>query len=295
MSDKKSILVTGITGQQGGAIARSLLVRGHQVRGLSRKVDSVAAQALTKLGVEMVAGDFGNPATLVAAATDVDAVFAMSTPFEAGDKVEVEQGVALVDAAVAAGVDHFVFTSVASADQNTGIPHFDSKYEVEKHLASTDLTWTVIAPVYFMENLLMPQTVDGLREGTYALALPADLALQQVAVADIGAFGAHVVENRDAFAGRRIDIASDEVSAVQSAVELADIVGGPVGTFEVPMEQIRSFSDDLALMFEWFINTGYSVDIEQLRADYPDVGWHRFGDWARRHVPQAINARADAA
>ena len=74
------------------------------------------------------------------------------------------QGIVLIDAAVAAEVNHFVYTSVASADEKTGIPHFDSKYEVEKHLGASGLTWTVIAPVYFMENLFMPQTIEALTD-----------------------------------------------------------------------------------------------------------------------------------
>lgn len=288
MSDNKLVLVTGATGKQGGAVARALLDHGHRVRGMTRDVDSEAARALTALGAEMVAGDFADSDSLVTAATGVDAVFAMSTPFEAGIETEVAQGVALIDAAVAAGVDHFVYTSVASADENTGIPHFDSKYEVERYLSASDLAWTVVAPVYFMENLFMPQTMEGLGNGIYATPLPADLVLQQVAVADIGALGAHVVANRDAFTRRRVEIASDELTSTQSAEVLTRVLDRPISTFEVPMDQIREFSEDFALMYEWFISTGYSVDIEELRATNPEVGWHRFADWAEQAVPALV-------
>ena len=288
MSTSKLVLVSGATGQQGGAVARALLARGHRVRGMTRNVDSDKAKSLAGEGAEMVAGDFTDPQTLVAAATGVDAMFAMSTPFEGGMEAEVRQGNALVDAAVAAGVDHFVFTSVASADKDTEIPHFDSKYEVEKHLATTGLTWSVIAPVYFMENLFIPQVLDGVRAGKYAVPLPADVRLQQVALADIGAFGAHVVENRDVFAGQRVDIASDELTSAQSAEELTRVLGRPIVHFEVPMNQLRAFSEDFALMYEWFISTGYTADIEGLRTKYPDVGWHRFAEWADKVVAGAV-------
>ena len=134
----------------------------------------------------------------------------------------------------------------------------------------------------------MPQTMEGLGNGIYAMPLPADLVLQQVAVADIGAFGAHVVGNRDAFAGRRVEIASDELTSAQAAEVLSGILDRPVSTFEVPMDQIRAFSEDLALMFEWFVNTGYSIDIEELRAAHVDVGWHRYADWAEKAVPALV-------
>jgi len=288
MANSKLVLVTGVTGQQGGAVARALITKGHRVRGLTRNVESDAAQAVSALGVDLVAGDFGDADSLAAAVAGVDTVFAMGTPFEAGEAAEVAQGIAIVDAAVGADIDHFVYTSVASADKNTGIPHFDSKFEVERHLASTELDWSVIAPVYFMENLFFGENLGALQDGTYPLPLPADLALQQVAVADIGAFGALVVDRKDDFVGRRVDIASDELTSTGTAVLLGQLLERTVEHFEVPMEQIRAFSEDFAIMYEWFIETGYTVDIDGLRASYPEVGWHRFADWAAVVVPPAL-------
>ena len=123
--------------------------------------------------------------------------------------------------------------------------------------------------MYFMDNLLMPQTVDGIRGGTYAVPLPADVSLQQVTIADIGAFGAYVVDNRDAFVGRRVDIAGDELTSTQSAEVLTRVLGRPIAHFEVPMDQIHALSEDLALMYERFISTGYTDDVEGLRGDVP--------------------------
>ena len=287
MSDSRLVLVTGATGQQGGSVARRLLEGGFRVRGITRNIESDAANELTGLGAEMIRADFTDAGSLGAALDGVDAVFAMTTPFEAGVDAETAQGVTLVDAAAAAGVDHFVYSSVASADKATGIPHFDSKYRVEEHLAASDLRWSVIAPVYFMGNLFFPDMLNGLRDGTYAIALPVDLPLQQIATEDIGAFAAHVLANPEEFAGKRIDIAGDQLSSRESADVLAGILGKPISVVEVPIEEIRSFSEDFALMYKWFVSTGYVADVDGLRSSYPEVGWTRFAEWATR-IPAAL-------
>lgn len=247
---------------------------------MTRNPHSGRARALTELGAAVVEGDFGDPDSLRQAVDGVDAVFAMGTSFEGGTDAEVVQGKALVDAAREARVAHFVYTSVAGADQGTGVPHFDSKYAVEVYLRDSDLPYTIVAPVYFMENLYFPGTFDGIKQGAYGSPLTPDRALQQVALEDIGRFAAEVLLNRDAFLGKRIELASDELTGVQVAEILSRQGLGRMAYFQVPMEQIRAMSDDFATMYQWFQDVGYTADIEALRRDYPQVGWHRYGDWA---------------
>src|SRR6478672_12757858 len=133
MSESMLVLVTGATGKQGGAVVEALLTRGHQVRALTRIAVSPAANRLREQGVEIAVGNFTDHDSLVRAARGVDAVYAMSTPYEQGAEKETAQGITLTEAVKAAGVDHFIYSSVASADRATGIPHFDGKYAVEKH------------------------------------------------------------------------------------------------------------------------------------------------------------------
>src|SRR5438094_9275622 len=143
MSGKLTVLVTGATGKQGGHLVRELLARGHSIRALTRKPQSAGAAALAARGVTIVTGDFEDQGSLERAARGVDTVFAMSTPFESGATTETREGINIVRAASAAGVSHLVYTSVAGADRATGIPHFDSKFEVEKEIGRAGVPFKI--------------------------------------------------------------------------------------------------------------------------------------------------------
>jgi uncharacterized protein YbjT (DUF2867 family) len=278
--EKLTVLVTGATGMQGGTLARVLLDRGHHVRAFTRKPDSPAAVRLAESGAEIFEGSFDNGASIEKAARGTDAVFAMGTPYQVGTEVETRQAKLIVDASAAAGTEHLVYSSVAGADKNTGIPHFDSKHEVEKHIRFLNLPHTIVGPVYVMENLFYPMHLDTLKQGTYALPLPADRVLQQIALEDIGRFAAHVIENREKFLGKRIDIASDEIDGGQTARLLSSLNGHDINYFEISIDDIRKQIEDIAVMYEWFDKVGFGADIKGLRRDYPDIGWHSFKDWA---------------
>jgi uncharacterized protein YbjT (DUF2867 family) len=281
MSTKRHVLVTGATGQQGGAVAAALLSRGHRVTALTRKPDGEGARRLAAAGAEIRAGDLGDAASVRQAAQGVDTMFLMGNSYEAGPEEETRQGIIAADAAKAAGIGHLIYSSVGNADKNTGIPHFESKIRVERHIAGLGIPYTVSAPVGFMENAVAAWGIAGLRQGVHAFALPPKRALQLVAVADIGAFAAILTERREQVFGRRIDIAGDELTGEDQAMILSQAIGRPVAYRALPIAAMREQSEDLALMFEWFDRTGYSADIAALRRDFPEVGWHSFADWAR--------------
>jgi uncharacterized protein YbjT (DUF2867 family) len=88
---------------------------------------------------------------LLRAAGDVDTMFLMGNSYEAGVEEEIRQGIIAADAAKAADVGHLIYSSVADANKKTGIPHFESKYLVEKHVAGLGIPYTISAPVAFME------------------------------------------------------------------------------------------------------------------------------------------------
>jgi uncharacterized protein YbjT (DUF2867 family) len=281
MSDKRKVLVFGATGQQGGGVVKVLKAAGHDIIALTRNPDSDKAQALKASGVDVSKGDFHSTDDLVNIMKEVDTVFSLTTPFEEGVERETAQGVATAEAAKKAGVGHFIFSSVASADKATGIPHFDSKYEVEKRIKELELPYTIIAPVYFMNNLVLPWTTDALKTGKISMAMPADRMLQQIASGDIAKFVGAVVDGREKYFGSRIDIAGDELTGEQMAQQLARITGKQFAFDSFSPDAMRETMEDMAIMFEWFDRVGYSADIEGLRTEFPNINLTSFEDYAR--------------
>src|SRR6185503_14332675 len=153
MTSDRTILIAGVTGKQGGAVARALPGTGFHLRGLTRRPDSEPAAALARRGVDVVKGDFDDEATLRRALAGVWGVFGVQNTWEAGVEREEAQGKRLATLAREAGVEHYVYTSVGSANRRTGIPHFDNKWRIEETVRGlTFPSHVILRPVAFMEN-----------------------------------------------------------------------------------------------------------------------------------------------
>jgi len=278
MAQQLTVVVTGSTGKQGGAVARGLLERGHKVRAVTRDPNSSRAKSLANAGATLFAASLEDTAAITKSLEGATSLFAMTTP-SGGTGAEIRQGVAAADAAKAAGV-HLVFTSVGSANRQTGVPHFDSKYEVEKHIAKIGVRATILAPVYFMENLYFAK--EQLAKGIYAATLPPTRTLAQVAVADIGAVAVRVLEDVGRFTGKRFDLASDELTGNDVVAILSRVTGRPFAYYQVPLDVIRQrMGEDGASMYEWLDRVGYTVDRVALHREFPDVAFHDFASWAK--------------
>lgn len=289
MGPKLIVVVLGATGKQGGSVARILLERGHQVRAVTRNPNSAEAKQLANAGASLVTAALEDAVALARALEGATSLFSMTTPRD-GTSAEARQGVIAADAAKAAGV-HLVFTSVGSANRHTGIPHFESKYVVENHIAQIGVRATILGPVYFMENLYFGK--EQLAKGIYAVPLPPERSLAQVAVADIGAVAVRVLENESRFAGRRFDLASDELTGNEAVTVLSRVTGRPFAYYQTPLDIIRQrVGEDRARMYEWFDRVGYTVDRAALRRDFPDVAFHDFQSWARAQDWDALLAGA---
>jgi uncharacterized protein YbjT (DUF2867 family) len=263
MPSDQLILITGATGHQGGATIRHLAKQGgFRLRAMTRKPGGDAANALVKLGVEVVAGDLDDAASLERALAGAWGVYAVQNTWEAGVEKEEAQGKRLAQVARKAGVQRYVYASVGSAHKATGIPHFDNKFRVEETVKGLGFpSYAVIRPVFFMENLLAPFALQG---DKIINALAPTTKLQMVAADDIGKFGARAFIEASAHHNAEVDIAGDAVTLVEGAAAVSEIVGRPVTYQPIPIAAVRQNSEDTALMLEWFERVGYSADIPSL-------------------------------
>ena len=280
MNNGNNILVTGATGQQGGAVARELLANGYKVKALTRKPESEKARELAKLGAEIVKGDLDDPVSLENAMKDTWGVFAIQNTWEGGVEKEEEQGKRTAEIAKKTGVKHLVYTSVGSADKKTGIPHFDNKFRVEETIRGLGLpSYTILRPVFFMDNWISQWFKPAIDDGNVAVGIKPETKLQMVAVEDIGKYGLWAFQNHEKLNGREIDIAGDNLTMPETAKIIGSAAGKEIGFFQVPIEDVRKFSEDFALMTEWFDKVGYNADIESTSKE-SGIKPTRFADWA---------------
>ncbi len=281
MPNDRTILITGVTGQQGGAVARALHGTGFRLRGLTRKPDGERAAALARNGVEIIKGDLDDEVTLRRAVARAWGVFGVQNSLEGGVEREEAQGKRLATMAREAGVQHYVYTSVGSAHKGTGIPHFDNKWRIEETVRGLRFpSHVILRPVFFMENLVAPFSLQG---STLAWALGPDTKLQMIAVEDIGWFGARAFTDAAALNRREIDLAGDVRTMPEAAETLTEALGRPIAFAQTPIEQVRQYSKDMAVMLEWFERVGYSADIAVLEREF-DRKLTKLPDWARRHA-----------
>ena len=228
-----TVLVTGATGNQGGAAVDHLLASeaDFEVLGLTRDASGETAESLADRGVRMVEGDLNDPDSI--------------RPHVAEE-----------------GVEQFVFSGVGSHHEETGVPHFDSAWEIEQHASGLDLPMAVLQPVFFFQNL--EAFAEDILEGSLALPLAEGVPLQMVDVDDVGHAAAVAFEEPDAFLGGRVALAGDELTLAETAGVLSSVTGVDVDPVHVPIEDAyESFGEEFTVMCEWSNEVGYSADIDE--------------------------------
>ena len=284
----QTVVVTGATGKQGGSAFRHLRERGFGIRAVVRDPEKPNARALEGHGVEILRGDFEDAASMERALDGADGAYSVQV-FVGDPDLETRQGIAFAEAANRQGVGHLVYSSVGSAEQKTGIPHFESKFQVEERIKQIGIPYTIFRPVFFMENWLgMREQID---EGTLASPLSPQTRLQMVAVDDIGAFVALAFEHQGHWRNREFGLAGDELSMTEIAQEFSRVAVRQVQYEQIPWEQFeQQAGHEMTLMYRWFESTGYDVDISSVRSEYAKLS--SFSHWLDGHWRAAAAAQS---
>ena len=273
----KIVLITGATGRQGGAVARHMLSKGWRLRALTRNCNSHSAEGLASQGVELAPGDLDVPASIERAMNGIYGVYSVQDFWTAGARREVQQGKNVADAAKKARVEHFVYSSVGGAERNAGIDHWETKWEIEKHIRKLGLPATILRPVAFMENYYIEQVEISILKGKLIDPIRADKPYQTIATEDVGAFAALAFERAKEFMGLELEIAGSELTNPETAETFSRVLGK-----QLPMPLVRVvLGKELYQMFRWFNQEGFRADIKELRRCYPELHLQTLEEWLR--------------
>jgi len=290
----KPILITGATGKQGGSVLRALLAHPkyspttYPIYAVTRNPSSPSSTRLAALSssISLIAGDLNDtPAIFSSLPTKPWGVFSVQLP----GKTEVPQGKALVDAAVQAGVSHFVYTSVdrAGGDDPTNVPHFMTKHEIERYLmkkseeSNGNMSYTILRPVFFLDNLEWG-FIGKVIATTWRNAVGPH-KLQVIATTDIGAVGARAFLENDnpLFKNKGISLAGDELTFEEANKIFLEKTGqGIPVTFGFLATLLLWASKDMRLMFKFFVAKGYGADLAAVRNI--NEGLMDFPTWVER-------------
>jgi len=197
------ILVVGSTGLLGSGICRSLSEKGLPFKALVRETSDPGKVAnLKSLGAQLVKGDLRDSASLKAACMGVDTVIetvsAMPFSYSPGQNdiqhVDLEGSKAMIDAAKAAGVKHYIYTSF-SANLNADVPLVNAKRPVEKHLMASGMTYTILRPSCFMEVWFGPAVGFDATNGKITVYGQGDKPISWIALGDVIAFAVESLSN----------------------------------------------------------------------------------------------------
>lgn len=279
-SGKLSVLVTGATGTQGGAVARGLKRVGVDVRALVRDASAAPAQALATLGIDLIPGNLEDERSLAAAARDVGAVFSVQAVNPREPAAEVRQASKLIGAARDAGVRVFVQSTVSGVDlycaardagdaSSWDRDYWQAKADVEREVIDARFdAGAILRPAFMMENFIgakASRMFPGLDQGTFRSAIAPDTELALAAADDIAGAAVHAILKRTPVAV--LELASDRLTPPAIAGALGQAWKRPIRAETASPETLlaEGFYPGWLGMQSWFNAIGYPARPELLQ------------------------------
>jgi uncharacterized protein YbjT (DUF2867 family) len=310
MEKKKTIVVVGATGAQGGGLVQAILEDPEgefAVRALTRNPESDRARRLAELGAEVMAADIDDVESLKRAFRGAYGAFCVTFFWEHfSPEKELAQAKAMAVAAKAAGLQHVVWSTLEDTRRwvpleddrmptlqgRYKVPHFDAKGEADRVFSELGLPVTFLLTSFYWDNLIHfgmgPRKGEN---GELSFVLPmADKKLPGIAAEDIGRCAHGIFKRGKAYIGKTVGVAGEHLSGDEMAEGLTRALGREVVYAYVPPETYRTFgfpgADDLANMFQF--NRDFAADFRGARD--PDVarglnpGLQSFAQWLDRNA-----------
>lgn len=274
MADQKIIAVTGATGAQGGGLVRAIVEDrdgAFRARAITRKPDSDKARALAALGVEVIAGDADDPASLERAFAGAHGVFCVTNFWEHfSPEREGAQAAALARATRKAGAAHVVWSTLEDSRKwialddarlptlqgKYKVPHFDAKGEADRVFAQEAAPTTYLLASFYWENFIYFGMGPRESGGDLVLAMPLGGAkLPGIAAEDIGRCAYGIFRRGASTAGQRFGVTGEILSGPEMAAKMGRALGRNVQFHDVPFDVYRGMgfpgADDLGNMFQF--------------------------------------------
>jgi uncharacterized protein YbjT (DUF2867 family) len=269
----KIIAVSGATGNQGGAVARHLIAAGWQVRAMTRNPASAAARALASLGAEIVAADLNHPVTINAALHGAYGVFSVQNYYEKGVGYdgEIRQGRTLAEAAKAAGIRHFIQSTMAKGRDAERVEHFRSKIMIERLIGDLGLPASFIGTVWFMENLLDKSKGGEMSFAVLAGTLGSDSPFESLSADDIGKAALRMFVESQRFMGQHVPLAGDRLTIKQMRQTFLEVIGRKSPSFPMPNLITRFVNADFAAQLRWQRDIGWDFPLSDSTILVPDI------------------------
>jgi len=307
---KKIIVVFGATGAQGGGLARAILQDVQSpfaVRAVTRDVQSPGAQALSRLGAEVVAADLDDGPSVREALKGAYGAF-LVTFYWAHFSPEKEKAHAetMARAAAAEGLQHVIWSTLEDTRlqvplhddrmptlmEQYKVPHFDAKGEMDARFTALGLPVTFLRTSFYWENFIHfgmgpKRSADGKLSITFPLG---DKKMAGIGAGDIGKAAYGIFKKGPALAGQTIGIAGGHLSGAEMAAAMTAALGEAVHYNAVSPETYRGLgfpgADDLGNMFQYYrdFETAFNASrpIDATRALNPEL--QSFEQWLGEHA-----------
>jgi uncharacterized protein YbjT (DUF2867 family) len=276
MSDARTIAVIGATGAQGGGLVRAILAdpsSGFRARAITRKASGEKAEALRKLGAEVVEADLDDETSLAKVFAGAYGAYCVTNYWEHFTPAkELSQARNLAQAAKAAKLEHVIWSTLEDTRKRVPlsdprmptlmekykVPHFDAKGEADAMFAEAGVPTTYLLTAFYWDNFIhFGMGPKKGADGKYTITLPMGHArLSGIAAEDIGKCAYGIFKQGRQWIGKRVGIAGDHVTGAQMAADMGKALGIEVGYNLVTPEAFRGFgfpgADDLGNMFQYY-------------------------------------------